>query len=1102
MLVALLLPTMLFGWGWAKLQRPPRATGKAAGMERKLRGQRPEVIVLGSSLARTNVESELLAQELGLNRKNVTMMTLPNATAAHWYAIMKNRVFANGHRPKAVIMVGALTTMITPDVLMDSNIERLVNQLSDDEPVIGKKVFGTLSPSDFRYLYMREQAGQIRDDMLVSYRDWALGLLFGSHGKSVEGRRLADRANEIVFADENMDYGLHGQGGGLWGGAVEEIDLSGVDVGQDSLVPDIGELARAYGAYAVFVRTPFPPSNSDNDLVEPDLERETVEVMESAEAGYIDLRSLNLDDSYFQDMRHMSRDGAVIFTKALAKSILSMGLLERKGKAEVRTGLNPTAIERVGTPPRLSGLLEGATQESDCAWLVDPGVLSGLDTPTMTAAGQSKATPIRVRRNGEALPWLSGDEPACTPGVWFDGEGLHIVPNKKGDLSVVRVGLDDEVPFDVPEETLPAWWVYPGNSLTFTFEDAWRYEEEAFRTFLLGHVFGGDGGRAELLVNGEPLQIDVLGNRAWLAGTPTLPTTTPWTLEVRSPDDGPFVMLQNLAVGAMPNTSHLIGLPELLTGASIRLVGGKVEDTQLDPEYLTEPPKLNMSVRVRKAPRGLGMISVPAFAALADAPTSRASIPHKCSPIRILESGSRLPEPHSVCLDVANLKGGKSCHAGNVIYFSALDSSLPNNNGKRYTLELDETRVCDRRNQRNTTPLRGVLWMYPSDHLRLDFPEDKLADFYDGANRLEVEVESPIVREGDLLDMRLYADGEVWHEARIEPPGNRRSTETWTFEPPIPPRTRDVRLEFRNASQKSYWLVLMATLSEDYDYGFSPARAQQAAVEEYVDNGDMFGEGGGEDPFGGSFEETESREPTGLVEPISSQRLGEMPVLPPMKHQKRTPQGVVEGHLFSLWPVSNSVLVKRGLEWWSPISVHDGDTELKAAASRKDFLETCGECFVHYGQLIASRPPTAKSADALTVGLRPEFPTETPAGRDIWWVYPTTGAELELPAWEGESVHVRVLAQTFTNDKNNDFTPPYIQVGESRAFFEPAGEGWEATLDVIGRQQDSWKLQVHVPPGGPFLILEEVDYEDEGGLWRAVERPIVHETPTVDEVWE
>ncbi len=1097
--VAVLVPLMLFAWGYQKFQRPAKPDGKAAGMERKLRSQKPEIVVLGSSLARTNVDSEQLAKELGISRKHVVMMTLPNATAAHWYAMMKNRVFANGHRPKVVVMVGALTTMITPDVLMNTSSGRLVNQLTTYEPVIAKKVFGREGQADFKYLYMREQAGQARDEFLASYRDIALSIIFSKKGGAADGEKLAERANSTVFADERMDYTLHSeQSTGLYVGSVDEIVLEGLDVATESLIPDIGQLAREFDAHAVFVRTPFPPSNSDNDLVAPRMEEETLAVMEASEAGYVDLRSLNLDDSYFQDMRHMSKEGAALFTKALARSIQAMGVLDKNGHAQIRTGITPARIERTGTPPDLAGLLAEGELAGRCAMILPAGPLAGLEVEGMARAGQARATPVRIGRGGEDLPWFAEPRSGCTPSVTFDESGIRIVPNRKGDFDGVTLSLVEEVPFEVEEEELPAYWVYPGTSLRFVFDETWPFSADSFRFFMLGHAFGGSGGQAEFVLGEQSLPVERLGGRVWGSFQPDPPTEDEWAFEIRVPEDGPFLLLQNLAMGSMPQTAHLVGVPELLAGGSIRIVGGKVEDTELDPSFKAPPPKLGVNPRVRKAPRGLGIMAVPAFSSLADAPTSRASVPHKCSPFRVLEGGEPLTDPWATCLDVADLKGGRSCHAGNVIYFAASDSTVPANNGRKYSLSLDETRVCDRRNQRNTTPLRGALWLYPGDHLTLTFPPDKLQEFYDGANKLEIEVENPILRVGDVLDVRLLVNGETLVEQRIEPPSARRRTEVLSFEPPLPPRVRDVKLEFRNASTRSYWLLLMATLSEDYDYGFSPVRdrligePQEAMA--LLEDGDMFGEEL-DDPF------AEDLVFDGERAPIESVRTGPMPELPPMKDLKNLKDGMIEGHLFSLWPISNSVLAKAGLAWWSPIRVVDNEVPMRGATTRKEFKEGCDGCFIHIGQAIVVRPSDPEKIDGVEVSLAEEIPVPTVVGDSIWWIYPSTGARVTVPGgWKGDSMTLTVRVATFTHDKNDGWEPPVLRVGEQEVVFEPAEKLWQAEVVIDRRETASWSFEIDAPAGGPFLLVHQAWLTDDAGTWEIVAPPVA--TMPVEADWQ
>lgn len=111
---ALVLPALVVGGGFVLLQPPLEPTGRAAFVDRRMLVARPAVVVLGSSLARMDVDRAVLASGLGIPPEEIEVITVPNATAAHWYAILKNHVFGLGVRPRLVIVAGALTTMVTP----------------------------------------------------------------------------------------------------------------------------------------------------------------------------------------------------------------------------------------------------------------------------------------------------------------------------------------------------------------------------------------------------------------------------------------------------------------------------------------------------------------------------------------------------------------------------------------------------------------------------------------------------------------------------------------------------------------------------------------------------------------------------------------------------------------------------------------------------------------------------------------------------------------------------------------------------------------------------------------------------------------------------
>jgi hypothetical protein len=57
---------------------------------------RPEVVVLGNSIANTDFVVPAWAAETATDPRRIAKLSVPNTMAAHWYAILKNRVYEIG----------------------------------------------------------------------------------------------------------------------------------------------------------------------------------------------------------------------------------------------------------------------------------------------------------------------------------------------------------------------------------------------------------------------------------------------------------------------------------------------------------------------------------------------------------------------------------------------------------------------------------------------------------------------------------------------------------------------------------------------------------------------------------------------------------------------------------------------------------------------------------------------------------------------------------------------------------------------------------------------------------------------------------------------
>lgn len=409
----------------------------------------PEVVVLGSSLANTDVDEGLLADRLGVPRRQVVALTLPRATAPHAYAILRNRVFGGGHRPSVVLWVGALTALATPDVLGDEAAERLVRQLEGDEDVLARKTFGLGAALWLPVLRAKAEASRWRGEFVGAARHGLVGLVWAQDPAA--GARLEQRARRTVLREAALvrqravarptALGLDG---------VDALDLRGLDVARDSLVGDLVSLAVGGGAVPVFVRAPFPPTHATNDLVPAEVEAAVIDAIREGGGVYLDLRDLGLGDDAFRDMRHLTREGAGRFTEAVAEAVASV----RDGRAVASAA-----------PGRVVGV-DGPPPSDPAQWAAIARALA--------ARGLSDASPVADTPSGLAWRGPRVDRPNHPLPAWWLGAGQGLIV-ARGDTSEAtwvvhgrRVGGGEAVrrevvvrgdPVVIPGERDAALWV-------------------------------------------------------------------------------------------------------------------------------------------------------------------------------------------------------------------------------------------------------------------------------------------------------------------------------------------------------------------------------------------------------------------------------------------------------------------------------------------------------------------------------------------------------------------------------------------------------------------------------------------------------------------
>ena len=117
----------------------------------------------------------------------------------------------------------------------------------------------------------------------------------------------------------------------------------------------------------------------------------------------------------------------------------------------------------------------------------------------------------------------------------------------------MEVTLSEELP--LPDEAgRPRYWVYPGTELTLStqgpWQDAWGTPHLVFdlrlrQVGLASKPTASSSGAVTLSLPGAELT----GQEPAWRGSERLEGPGPWTVTIRSPADGPFVLVDGLAIG-------------------------------------------------------------------------------------------------------------------------------------------------------------------------------------------------------------------------------------------------------------------------------------------------------------------------------------------------------------------------------------------------------------------------------------------------------------------------------------------------------------------------------------------------------------------------
>lgn len=246
------------------------------------------------------------------------------------------------------------------------------------------------------------------------------------------------------------------------------------------------------------------------------------------------------------------------------------------GGSDLRSSLD-VKVTRDGTAPTFPALPAPERRDATpCGYRFYIPWLETISDHDLEQSGAGRASPIELTQNGKPLiPHVGpvGFERGCK--FSFRHQPKYLFFSPQGDEGNVdgawEMHLSDEVPLARADDS-DAYWVYPGTTLTFTIDKGWSADQWGELKVQLD---------ARLMYVGTPeepsprpgaqatvafLGVEESGSdpRLGFESTPEPPDSA-WTIDVTSPSDGPYVLLESLVLG---NTEHALVVVAPPTGGT------------------------------------------------------------------------------------------------------------------------------------------------------------------------------------------------------------------------------------------------------------------------------------------------------------------------------------------------------------------------------------------------------------------------------------------------------------------------------------------------------------------------------------------------------
>jgi len=341
----------------------------------------PEMVIIGNSFANTNVQISLLGSKLGMDKGRTTRLSIPNTIGAHWYALLRHRVFRPEYTPPDVIViVSDLQSALLTEPLSEGSYRNLLTLIDGDDPVIDARVE---RQSSYLWDTLLENRAKVRRTTINTFRDLAARRVLGP----LPRRKLRNTTNDAmdkVFHASKTDLSLRAAALPVnVGDESTQIDLSALPQAADSFLPEIARLCHENGARLIMVRnkeSPLMPPKQ-GDIVPRSIVADVRAEISQWGGLLIEMDPIEMFAAHYDNLDHMTEDGSKRFTLALADALDDLGVSGERDRyvrplppdrVDLPEAKQPAAAASIRRSWRHLDANSAATWSWDEAWPGDP----------------------------------------------------------------------------------------------------------------------------------------------------------------------------------------------------------------------------------------------------------------------------------------------------------------------------------------------------------------------------------------------------------------------------------------------------------------------------------------------------------------------------------------------------------------------------------------------------------------------------------------------------------------------------------------------------------------------------------------------------------